>query len=105
MKIRIHTYARGQLVRLGRSLSPQPAERVRLTRQLWEEFKQSLRTAKGPPPGSVPCPEYGPDCWWVHFPPCYGAFVRFRTTRVFFGWFVRRSALVITFNFSPGLPD
>ncbi len=104
MKIKIHTNARGQLAQLGRSLSPHPAERARLTRQLWEEFKRSVREAKGPPPGSVADTTYGSDCWWVHFPPCYLALVRFRTTRVFFGWFVRRSALVVTLNFSPGLP-
>jgi hypothetical protein len=105
MRIKLHTTASEQLVRLGRSLSPDPRTRARLVRQVWEEFKRTLREGNGPPPGSVACSDYGPDCWWVAFPPCYLAVVRFRTTRVLFGWVVRRSALVIDLNFSPGLPE
>jgi hypothetical protein len=104
MKFTLTVLAGQQLERLGRSLSSNPPARERMTRHLWEELKTSLRAANGPPPGSVPCPEYGPDCWWVHFPPCYLALVRFRTTRRLFGWLVRRTAEVVALNFSPGLP-
>jgi hypothetical protein len=41
--------------------------------------------------------------WWVAFPENYLALVEFRTTRVFFGWFTTREAVVLKFNFSPGL--
>ena len=33
------------------------------------------------------------------------ALVRFRTSRVFFGLIERREAVVLEFNFSPGLPE
>lgn len=105
MRIKLHTTANEQLARLGRSLSTDPPTRSRLTRRLWEEFKRSLREAQGPPPGSVSSPDHGSDCWWVAYPPCYLALVRFRTTRAFFGWFVRHEAVVFELNFSPGLPE
>jgi hypothetical protein len=105
MRIKLHTTAGVQLDQLGRSLSANPRTRARMIRRLWEEFKRSLREAQGPPPGSVPCPSFGAQEWWVAFPPCHLALVRFRTTRVFFGWFVRREAVVFELNFSPGLPE
>ena len=105
MRIKLHTTANEQLGRLGRSLSTDPPTRSRLTRRLWEEFKRSLREAQGPPPGSVPCSDLGSHRWWVAFPPCHLALVRFRTTRVFFGLIERREAVVLEFNFSPGLPE
>ena len=92
MRIKLHTKAGEQLDRLGHSLATRQHTPARMARRLWEEFKQSLRDAKGPLPGSMACPEYGPDYWWVAFPPCYLALVRFRTTREFFGWLVRREA-------------
>ena len=105
MRIKLHTTASEQLARLGRSLSANPHTRAKMVRQLWEEFKRSLREANGPPPGSVPCSDLEPGRWWAAYPPCHLALVRFRTTRVFFGWYERREAVVLEFNFSPGLPE
>lgn len=105
MRVTVHDIARAQLAEWRRSLGESRQVRARMHGPFWAEFVRSLADAGGPPPGSMPHPGPGSRKWWVAFPPRYMALVRFRETRAFFGLVVRREAVVIEFNFSPGLPD
>jgi len=105
MRVKIHDRAKTQFGAWRRSLGATQRERAESRKRLWEEFVENLRRAGGPPPGSVPAAGTGVGRWWVAFPENYLALVEFRITRVFFGWFATREAIVLRFNFSPGLPD
>ena len=102
MEVKLHDDCRPDYLRWRRTLSPDHAERRRLVRQFWTEFVNTLTETNGPPPGSIPCHEFGVGCYWVEFPPVYLALVRFRTSGGWFGWFRRRRAAVVRINLSPG---
>lgn len=89
MKIRIHDHAKAQFRAWRQSLGTTRLERSQTRKRLWAEFKATLRGDDGR--------------HWMAFPDGYLALVEFRTTRVFFGWFTRREAIVLRLNFSPGL--
>lgn len=105
MEVKLHDTARPDYLRWRRSLSPDQAEGRRLVRQFWTEFVNNLTAANGPPPESVPSAEHGRGWYWVAFPPCYLALVRFYSTGGWFGWFGRRKAVVRRIVLSPGRID
>ncbi len=104
MEIKLHDDCRPDYLRWRGTLSPDHAERRRLGRQFWTEFVNTLTAANGPPPGSVPSTAHGRGWYWVEFPPCYLALVRFQSSGGWFGWFRRRTAVVKRIVLSPGPP-
>lgn len=102
MDVKLHDTVREDYLRWRQTLSPDSAERRRLVRQFWTEFVSKLKSANGPPPGSVPRSDRGRGWFWVEFPPHYLALVRFRSTGGVFGWFGRRKAVVMEIVLSPG---
>ena len=104
MEVKIHERARPDFSRWRYSLSAIRTVRSTMAKQMWEEFRASIMQANGPPAGSIPIPELGQDYWLCPYPPCYMSLVWFRMVSNFLGLWPTRVAIVMDFNFSPGLP-
>jgi hypothetical protein len=104
MDVKIHVRARADYILWRRSLATTRVERDRLSTLYWEAFKTGIIASQGPPQYAMEAPNHGDHCYWCPFPPYYLALVKFRETPRLLGTRTYREAIVIEFNFSPGLP-